>query len=158
MNVRVVPLFFAGALLSGGLSAQPVRTPPPAPPTASAAIHAPVATTYHLAPEKRAQAIAYARARYRLHFAAFAWSAAALLAIIALRLGPRFRDRAESASRRRFVQAAVFVPLLLWFASKWGATGAAGAMLVSTAVFCVLWTVVLLRLRASWHSAEAVPS
>ncbi len=56
------------------------------------------------------------------------------------------------------VEIAVFVPLLLWFASKWGATGAAGAMLVSTAVFCVLWTVVLLRLRASWHSAEAVPS
>jgi O-antigen/teichoic acid export membrane protein len=56
------------------------------------------------------------------------------------------------------VEIAVFVPLRRWFASKWGATGAAGAMLVSTAVFCVLWTVVLLRLRASWHSAEAVPS
>ncbi len=56
------------------------------------------------------------------------------------------------------VEIAVFVPLLLWFASKWGATGAAGAMLVSTVVFCVLWSVVLLRLRASWQSAEAVPS
>jgi len=55
------------------------------------------------------------------------------------------------------VEIAVFVPLLLWFASKWGATGAAGAMLVSTVVFCVLWSVVLLRLRASWN-AEAVPS
>jgi O-antigen/teichoic acid export membrane protein len=52
------------------------------------------------------------------------------------------------------VEIAVFVPLLLVFASKWGATGAAGAMLVSTAVFCALWTVVLLRLRASWHAPE----
>jgi O-antigen/teichoic acid export membrane protein len=56
------------------------------------------------------------------------------------------------------VEIAVFVPLLLWFASKWGATGAAGAMLVSTVVFCALWSVVLLRLRASWDSAKAVPS
>jgi len=70
-------------------------------------------TDYRLSPEKRAQAIAYARARYRLHFASFLWSCAVLLAIVALRLGPRLRDRAESASRRRFWQAAVFVPLLL---------------------------------------------
>jgi hypothetical protein len=35
-----------------------------------------------------------------------------LVVIIGLRLGPRFRDRAESVSRRRFWQAAVFVPLL----------------------------------------------
>jgi len=55
------------------------------------------------------------------------------------------------------VEIAVFVPLLLVFASHWGATGAAGAMLVSTGVFCALWTVVLLRLRASWHRPGVVP-
>ncbi len=112
MNVRIVPLFFAAALLSGALSAQSVPTPPPPPAPPTASPNPAAAATYRLAPEKRAQAIAYARARYRLHFAAFAWSVAVLLAIIALRLGPRFRDRAESTSRRRFVQAAVFVPLL----------------------------------------------
>jgi Zn-dependent protease with chaperone function len=114
MNARVAPLFFAAMLLSGSLYAQVSRTPPPGPPTASAAAPTTApASAYHLTPEKRAQAIAYARARYRLHFVAFGWSVAVLLAIIALRLGPRFRDRAESASRRRFVQAAVFVPLLV---------------------------------------------
>ncbi len=56
------------------------------------------------------------------------------------------------------VEIAVFVPLLLWFASEWGATGAAGAMLVSTVVFCALWSVLLLRLRTSWRSGDAVPS
>jgi O-antigen/teichoic acid export membrane protein len=56
------------------------------------------------------------------------------------------------------IEIAVFVPLLLWFASKWGATGAAGAMLISTVVFCAAWSVVLFRLRASWHSAGAVAS
>ena len=54
------------------------------------------------------------------------------------------------------IEIAVFVPLLLVFASDWGATGAAGAMLVSTAVFCVVWTVVLLRLRASWQRPGVV--
>jgi O-antigen/teichoic acid export membrane protein len=56
------------------------------------------------------------------------------------------------------VEIAVFVPLLLVFTSKWGATGAAGAMLVSTGVFCVLWTIVLYRLRSSWHSAKVATS
>ncbi len=54
------------------------------------------------------------------------------------------------------LEIAVFVPLLLVFAARWGATGAAGAMLVSTVVFCAAWSVVLLRLRAGWRSAEAV--
>ncbi|HWE80167.1 MAG TPA: hypothetical protein VG265_00835 [Gaiellaceae bacterium] len=51
------------------------------------------------------------------------------------------------------IEIAVFVPLLLVFASRWGATGAAGAMLVSTAVFCVAWTVVLFRIRGDWRTA-----
>jgi O-antigen/teichoic acid export membrane protein len=54
------------------------------------------------------------------------------------------------------LEIVVFVPLLLWFAARWGATGAAGAMLVSTVVFCAAWSVVLLRLRAGWRSAGAV--
>jgi O-antigen/teichoic acid export membrane protein len=58
---------------------------------------------------------------------------------------------------RVFVQSieiAVFVPLLLVFASRWGATGAAGAMLISTVVFCIVWSVVLVRLRADWRSPK----
>ncbi|HEY4346317.1 MAG TPA: hypothetical protein VGM80_01930 [Gaiellaceae bacterium] len=53
------------------------------------------------------------------------------------------------------IEIAVFVPLLLVFASRWGATGAAAAMLVSTVVFCVAWSVVLLRLRGNWRTPEA---
>jgi len=54
------------------------------------------------------------------------------------------------------IEIAVFVPLLLVFAARWGATGAAGAMLVSTAVFCAVWSVLLVRLRAGWRSAREV--
>ena len=66
--------------------------------------------------------------------------------------------RPELRVKVQALEIAVFVPLLLWFASRWGATGAAGAMLVSVVVFCAVWSVVLLRLRSGWRSAEAVPS
>jgi O-antigen/teichoic acid export membrane protein len=54
------------------------------------------------------------------------------------------------------VEIAVFVPLLVVFGSMWGATGAAAAMLVSTAVFCALWIVLLARLRADRVRVEAL--
>ena len=113
MNVRAVVLMLAMAAPASRLLAQPAAaTPVPRAATIVPTTPASNPSTYTLTPEKRAQAIAYARARYRLHFAAFAWGGLVLVAIIAARLGPRFRDAAESASRRRFVQAAVFVPLL----------------------------------------------
>ncbi|HEY2326975.1 MAG TPA: lipopolysaccharide biosynthesis protein [Gaiellaceae bacterium] len=45
------------------------------------------------------------------------------------------------------IEVMVFIPLLVVFGSMWGASGAAAAMLVSTGVFCVVWVVMLLRLR-----------
>ncbi len=51
------------------------------------------------------------------------------------------------------VEIAVFLPLLLVLASRWGATGAAAAMLVSTSVFCAVWSVLLLRLRSGWRAS-----
>jgi O-antigen/teichoic acid export membrane protein len=50
----------------------------------------------------------------------------------------------------------VLVPLLLVFASMWGVTGAAGAMLVSTCVFCALWVVLLARVRNDRVRTEAL--
>ena len=120
MKTRIPALLPAALVLAATLYAQPAPTPPAVEPEApeAAALENPTSTAqapadYKLSPEKREKAIAYARARYRLHFVSFLWSVLVLVAIIALRLGPRFRDRAESLSRRRFWQAAVFVPLLL---------------------------------------------
>jgi O-antigen/teichoic acid export membrane protein len=45
------------------------------------------------------------------------------------------------------IEVAVFIPLLVVFAHYWGATGGALAMLVSTAVFCVVWAWLLFSLR-----------
>jgi STE24 endopeptidase len=72
-----------------------------------------VVTAYTLPPDKLAKAIEYARERNRLYFIAAAYGFALLAAILYARLGPRYRDWAERVSRRRFVQAYVFTPLLL---------------------------------------------
>ena len=45
------------------------------------------------------------------------------------------------------VEVAVFVPALVVLASAWGATGAAGAVLLATAAFVLTWTVMAVRLR-----------
>lgn len=112
MNARILAASLALGLLASALPAQtPLQTVPQPSPSVAAATSAP--TTYTLSPEKREKAIAYARAGYRLHFIGFFWGVLVLVAIIALRLGPRFRNRAESLGSRRFWQAAVFVPLLL---------------------------------------------
>ena len=41
----------------------------------------------------------------------------------------------------------VLIPLVGVFGSEWGATGAAAAVLVSSVVFCVYWTVLFLRIQ-----------
>ena len=71
------------------------------------------AQAYSLPPDKLAKAIAYAAARNRLHFIAAAYGMALLLGFLALRIAPRFRDWAERASRRRFLQAYIVAPLMV---------------------------------------------
>jgi Zn-dependent protease with chaperone function len=109
MNARLLACLLAAGFLAVTLSGQQAPVPQPAPSVAPTPA-APAA--YTLSPEKREKAIAYARARYGLHFVSFLWSVLILVAIIGMRLAPRFRDRAESFSKRPFWQAAVFVPLL----------------------------------------------
>jgi O-antigen/teichoic acid export membrane protein len=46
------------------------------------------------------------------------------------------------------IETVVLVPLLVVLGREWGATGAAFAVLASTIVFAVVWTVLLARLRA----------
>ena len=67
---------------------------------------------YSLPPDKLEKAIDYARARNWLHFSGDAYGIIVLLAILTLGLAGKFRDWAEAASRRRFVQALIFAPLL----------------------------------------------
>jgi Zn-dependent protease with chaperone function len=71
------------------------------------------ARTYTLPPDKLAKAIEYAAARNRLHFIAVAYGILVLIALLVWRVAPRLRNIAESATRRRLLQAYIFAPLLL---------------------------------------------
>jgi hypothetical protein len=70
-------------------------------------------TNYSLPPEKYEKAVAYSRTRYWLHFIETGYSLLVLMSFLAFRTGARFRDWAEAASRLRFVQVIIFVPILL---------------------------------------------
>lgn len=93
-------------------SPAPAQTPSaPAPAAAASAPEAP--RQYSLPPDKLKQAIEYAQARYWLHFTGEIWGIVVLLAIVAFGISAKFRDWAEAASSRRFLQAIIFIPLLL---------------------------------------------
>jgi len=68
---------------------------------------------YSLPPDKLQRAIEYSHAVYRLHFGSEIYGILILAVIVASGLGAKFRDWAEARSKRRFVQALVFVPLLV---------------------------------------------
>ncbi len=91
------------------------------PPSASAAQSvAPTSNTaeqtrteqYTLSHERQAKAVAYSRAGYTLYF--ISYFLGGLLLYLMLRLGwaARFRDIAENASDKKWIQGLVFVPLL----------------------------------------------
>ena len=54
------------------------------------------------------------------------------------------------------IETAVVLPLVLVLGDRWGVTGAAVAVLVSTLVFAATWAVVLVRLRAELRSTRRV--
>jgi STE24 endopeptidase len=69
--------------------------------------------SYSLPPDKLQRAIEYAHAGYWLHFSSELYVMVILAVIVAAGLSAKFRDWAEAASKRRFLQALVFVPLIL---------------------------------------------
>ncbi|HYL39305.1 MAG TPA: M48 family metallopeptidase [Bryobacteraceae bacterium] len=105
----ILGLLVATALARVPLQAQ--KAPAQATPPAAAQQQA--TPQYSLPPDKLQKAIEYAQARNWLHFAGALWGVLVLVVILALGLGARFRDWAEAASKRRFVQALIFVPLVV---------------------------------------------
>jgi O-antigen/teichoic acid export membrane protein len=55
------------------------------------------------------------------------------------------------------VESLVLIPLVIAFGIEWGATGAGGAVLASSIVFCALWSVLLARIRREPLPAAAAP-
>jgi len=68
---------------------------------------------YTLPPDQYTKARKFARERYQLYFVDFAWGIVVFLLVLRWKLAPKFRDWAEGASRRRFLQSTIYAPVLL---------------------------------------------
>jgi len=111
---RVRAGLLAAALISLAPAAPaPGQASPAAPGPVVSAVAAGAPASYKLAPDRYAKAVAYSRARYRIHFLAVAWEILVLVVLIRLAAAPALRDFAGRISRRRSVQALVYFPVLL---------------------------------------------
>ena len=68
---------------------------------------------YTLSEDRYEKAVAYSRAGYTLYFVSYFVSIEVLLLLLRLGVAARFRDFAERVTGRRWLQAFVFVPLLI---------------------------------------------
>lgn len=68
---------------------------------------------YTLSHERYEKAVSYSRIGYTLYFVSYFVGALVLLLILRLGIAAKFRDIAESASDKRWIQGLVFVPLLI---------------------------------------------
>ena len=70
-------------------------------------------TAYTLPPDVYKKAHDRSRIRFRLRLVSFVYGLVVLWIILHWKLGVKYRDWAERLSRKRFLQAIVFAPLLL---------------------------------------------
>jgi STE24 endopeptidase len=84
---------------------QPAQSEAPSPPAKT--------SEYTLPHDRYEKAVAYSRAAYAMYFASVGINVLALVVLLRLGIAAKFRDWAESVSDRRWVQALVFVPLLV---------------------------------------------
>ena len=123
----LVLFLLCSVLLANVAAAQtPAASPAASAPAGSSATPAPTAsapqaapapakptTEYTLTPDKLAKAKALYDLRGKLRIIDLVWSFVVLLGILYLGIGARYRDWAEKAAGYSFLQAMVFVPLLL---------------------------------------------
>jgi Zn-dependent protease with chaperone function len=102
------------ALAPQKVNAQAAATPAASPaPAAAQSTPATETTEYKLPPDKLAKAKALYELRGKLRIIDTVYSLLVLLAILSLGIAVKYRDWAERAARNRFVQALIFVPLLM---------------------------------------------
>jgi STE24 endopeptidase len=107
------------AIASASLPAQTAptgQTPPTAQPAESSSTAAGAeqpAKEFTLPPDKYREAVEYSRAKYTHYFVNGLYGILVLVPVLVWKLGPKYRDWAEKASSRRFVQLIVYAPLML---------------------------------------------
>ena len=111
------PLLFVTAIFAVVLFAGIVTNAQPVPASTDTAAAAPsgetIITEYSPPPALAAKAEAYRGALHTHFFAGTLYGWLVLLLVLFWRLGPKYRDWAERASSRRFVQVLIYAPLML---------------------------------------------
>lgn len=111
-------LLFAAPPLLRAQQAPQAAPPPAAPPAPSGALAAPsypgkAITEYSPGKDAYQKAVAYSSAHERHFFVGTLYGLVILVLVLRRRLGPKYRDWAESISARRFVQVLIYAPALL---------------------------------------------
>lgn len=109
--MRTTTILLAFALLLSPIVV--AQTQPSTPHTQNEVSAGPAITQYSLTPDKLAKAKALYTTRIVLEVVGTIWGFVVLIAFLYWRVGPRFRTVAETITRRRFLQAWIYVPLLL---------------------------------------------
>lgn len=117
----VCGLIMAAALIAAAQTTNPphpsAQTAQPSSPSRQVKPTSPPHTTYTLAPERRAKAIAYSRSLYVLYFLGTLISVGIYLLLWRARSAVIFREWARKASPRRFLQCLIFIPLFVLVAT-----------------------------------------
>jgi STE24 endopeptidase len=79
----------------------------------TAAPQQPKSGEYVLARDRYEKAVAYSRASYTMYFVSVGLNVLAIIVFLRLGMAAKYRDWAESVSDKRWVQALVFVPMLV---------------------------------------------
>ena len=111
-SVSSVILLTVFLTISAGAQTQQA-TPSTDTASASAPSTATIIIEYSPPSENAAKSTAYRGALHRHYFGNTFYGFVMLLLVLWWRLGPKYRDWAERVSKRRFVQALIFAPLLL---------------------------------------------
>ncbi len=98
---------FAAQTLPTASDPAETRSAPPA------AAQQPKSGEYVLSHDRYEKAVTYSRAAYTMYFVSVGLNVLALLILLRLGIAAKFRDWAENVSDKRWIQALVFVPLLV---------------------------------------------
>lgn len=113
-SLRVAAQSSPAASSAGQQPAQTAApTAPPALPAAAPQEAAQKVTAYTLPPDRYKKARDLSRIRFRFALISFFYGLVVLWLVLRWKLAPKYRNWAEGASRKRFVQALVFSPLLI---------------------------------------------
>ncbi|HKW88125.1 MAG TPA: M48 family metallopeptidase [Candidatus Acidoferrales bacterium] len=119
LSAVLAVLLFAGGMAASARPAAPPsdaiaqQTPTVAPNSANSDKSQSEVKAYTLPPALYDKAVKFSRAEYILYFVDFIWGVVVLLVVLACLLAPKYRDFAERITKRRFLQAAIYSPILL---------------------------------------------